>query len=108
MNDESAWLCGDVDWPKPKERMDEILRATGLNVYVGKYSVRIDDCSHFVFQEYGGDLGDPTIDADADSAEEMINDAKKVSEALANANVNHSFEIYDQDENLVETIKYPA
>ena len=39
--------------------MGEILRGAGLRVTVGKYSVRIDDCSHFIFQDYGGNLGDP-------------------------------------------------
>src|SRR5437667_12681139 len=78
-------------WPT-KERMGEILRGAGLRVTVGKYSVRIDDCSHFVFQDYGGDLGDPIIDADADSAAEMLRDSARISEALTGAGVVHRFE----------------
>jgi len=107
MNDNCAVLYGDVDWPKPKERMAEILRAGGLDVYVGQYSVRVNDCSYFVFQEYGGDLGDPCITADAETVDEMITDAKKISAALAAAGIRHSFEIYDHEGDLVETIKYP-
>lgn len=74
--------------------MAAILRDAGLHLYVGKYSIRVEDCSHFVFQQYGGDLGDPVIDADADSVEEMLRDATLVSRALANADVAHRFEIY--------------
>lgn len=75
--------------------MAEILREGGLRLQVGRYSVRVEDCSHFVFQEYGGDLGDPAIDADADTAEEMIRQGRLVSEALSRAGVRHRFEIYD-------------
>lgn len=52
--------------------MAEILREAGLRIYVGRYSIRVEDCSHFVFQEYGGDLGDPVIDAAAESAEDLL------------------------------------
>ncbi len=51
-----ADLSGELAiWPT-KEQMAAILRDSGLNIYVGRYSVRVEDCSHFVFQEYGGDL----------------------------------------------------
>ena len=87
-------------WPT-KERMGEVLRAAGLRVTVGVYSVRIDDCSHFVFQEYGGDLGEPVIDADADSVADMLRDAERVSSALALAGLVHSFEVYDEHDSVV-------
>jgi len=67
---------------------------------VGRYSVRVEDCSYFVFQEYGGDMGDPSIDADADTVEEMMREGQLVSEALARAGVRHRFEIYDDHDNL--------
>src|SRR5262245_18996844 len=86
-------------WP-PKERMVEILRDAGLHVTVGLYSIRVDDCSHFVFQEYGRDLGEPSVDADANSAAEMSRDAERVSVALSRAGVIHSFEVYDEDQAL--------
>jgi hypothetical protein len=96
----SARIAGEVaKWPT-KDRMAATLRDAGLSVYVGKYSVRIEDCSHFVFQEYGGDLGDPSIDADADSADVMIREGKIVSDALARAGVKHRFEIYDDSDKL--------
>lgn len=88
-----------MEWPT-KERMGEILRGAGLRVTVGKYSVRIDDCSHFVFQEYGGDLGEPVIDAGADSAAELLRDAERVSAALTGAGVVHRFEVYDEHDTL--------
>ncbi len=89
-------ICyGDVSqWPT-KDGMAAILRKAGFRVYVGRYSVRVEDCDHFIFQEYGGDLGDPCVEADADTVEEMMRDAKLVSDALARAGIVHRFEVYD-------------
>jgi hypothetical protein len=81
--------------------MAAILRAGGLRVGVGRYSIRVEDCSHFVFQEYGGDLGDPAIDADADTAADMIQDGGLVSDVLSRAGIKHRFEIYDECDTLV-------
>ncbi len=79
--------------------MAAILCAAGLRVHVGRYSIRVQDCSHFVFQEYGGDLGDPTVNADANTVEDMVREGGLVSDALAPAGVRHRFEIYnDRDE----------
>ena len=75
--------------------MAKVLRDAGLCVEVGRYSIRIQDCPHFVFQEYGQDLGDPTIDADAETVEELTKDAQRVSSALADARIKHRFEIYN-------------
>lgn len=101
MKDESCWIAGELaEWPT-KEGLAEILRAAGLTVYVGRYSIRIENCYHFTFQEYGGDLGDPCIDADASSLEEMMRDGALVSNVLAQANIRHRFEIYDVDQNLL-------
>jgi hypothetical protein len=94
----SARVAGQLDvWPT-KDRMAAILRANGLRVHVGRYSIRIEDCSHFVFQEYGGDLGDPAIDAD--TVTDMIREAGLVSGALSRADIKHRFEIYDDCDTL--------
>ncbi len=74
--------------------MVSILRDAGLQIHVGRYAIRVEDCSHFIFQEFGGDLGDPVIDADADTVDELIRDAKLVSDALSNGGVRHRFEVY--------------
>jgi hypothetical protein len=92
-------------WPD-KDGMAAILRNAGLKVHVGRYSIRVDDCSHFVFQEYGGDIGEPSIDADADSLDEMMRDAKLVSDALARAGITHRFELYDEADNMVGYLHY--
>src|SRR5260370_30997221 len=93
----SAYICGQLErWPS-MEHMAAILDKAVLHVVIGRYSSRVEDCSHFVFQEYGGDLGDPQIDADADTVEEMLREAKPVSDALAAARIKHRFEIYDDD-----------
>jgi hypothetical protein len=94
-----------VDWPS-KARMAEILRASGLAITVGTYSIRINDCEHFVFQEYGGDLGEPAIDADAESLEQMLIDAGRVSQALAAADVRHRFAIYDEADEMVRYLHH--
>lgn len=80
--------------------MAAILSDGGLHVYVGRYSIRIHDCSHFVFQEYGGDIGAPAIDADADTVEDMVREGRLVSDALARAGIRHYFGIYDDRDRL--------
>jgi hypothetical protein len=90
-----ALLAGELEsWPS-KEGMAAILRSAGLEVTVGMYSVRVEGHSHFKFQEYGGDLGDPVIDADAETVAELLATARLVSEALSRAGVVHRFELYD-------------
>jgi hypothetical protein len=86
--------------------MGEILREAGLRATVGRYSVRIDDCSHFVFQQYGGDLGLPVIDADANSGANMLRDAERVSGALGRAGVVHSFEVYNEQDAVIGYFHY--
>lgn len=99
-------LYGDLaPWPT-KASLIAILSDAGLRVHVGRFSVRVEDCDHFVFQEYGGDLGDPTIDADADTVEQMIAEGRLVSDALGRAGVRHRFEIYDEGHNLARYLHY--
>ncbi|MCB9946355.1 MAG: hypothetical protein H6842_00850 [Rhodospirillaceae bacterium] len=98
MKDECAYLAGQVaEWPA-KVRLAEILVEAGLRVQVGRYSVRVLNCEHFVFQELGGDRGDPQIEADALSVDELLRDGRLVSAALAAAGLRHRFEIYRGDE----------
>ena len=87
-------------WPT-KEQMAHFLRGAGLRVTIGKYSVRVDDCSQFSFEQYGGDLGAPSIDASADSEPDMLRDVERVSAALSRAGVVHSFTVYDENEKLI-------
>ncbi len=89
MDDTGAYLCGELScWPD-KTAMASILREAGLNIHVGRYSIRVEDCDNFAFQAYGGDLGDPQIEADADTEENMLRDAKQVSDVLGNAYLRH-------------------
>ena len=80
--------------------MAAILRSDGLAVTVGRYSVRVEGQPHFTFQEYGGDLGDPVIDADAASVAETTGDCPARVGALARAGVVHRFELYDDTHKL--------
>ncbi len=94
-------LYGQIDgWPT-KDRLASLLASAGFSVAIGRYSIRLNDCEHFVFQEYGGDLGEPRIDADASSLEKMLADAGRVSCALASADIRHRFELCDIREELV-------
>ena len=91
----SVYIAGELQaWPT-REQMATLLREAGLRVTVGRYSVRVDDCSHFVFQHYGGDLGHPSIDADAASSADLLRETGLVSAALARADLVHRFELYD-------------
>jgi hypothetical protein len=101
-----ARLAGQLAaWPSI-HRMAAILQDAGLDVQLGRYSIRILDCSHFVFHEYGGDLGEPVIDADADTLEELTRDARLVSDALTRAEIRHRFEIYAAADALSAYLHY--
>lgn len=65
---------------------------------IGRYSIRFEDLADFSFQEYGGDLGCPMIEADADTPEELYRNAERVSKILAAARLPHRFEIYTDGE----------
>ena len=106
MVDTTAIIAGELEeWPS-KERFCEILRDSVLRLNVGWYAIRIEDCSHFVFRECGGDLGDPVISADTDTAEELLREAKLVSDALAKACIRHRFEILDEVTDLAGYLHY--
>lgn len=94
-------LFGQLEvWPS-KSTMARLLSSAGFSVVVGRYSIRLEDCEHFVLQEYGGDLGEPQIDADAETLERMLEDANRVSRALTAADIRHRFELYDDRDALV-------
>lgn len=94
-------LSGQIDeWPT-KSEMALLLGEAGLDIYVGKYSIRINDCQHFILQQYGGDLGDPCFDADASDLGTMLDDSRLVSRVLASANLRHRFELYDEKDVFV-------
>ncbi|MBE7157693.1 MAG: hypothetical protein INR62_04540 [Rhodospirillales bacterium] len=100
------YIAGELQtWPARKQ-MATLLREAGLHVTVGRYSVRVDDCWHFVFQHYGGDLGHPSIDADAESLTELLREAGLVSAALAHADLVHRFELYDDLDVMVGYLHY--
>ena len=105
-----ATLAGEIEvWPS-KDELAHILVSAGLKIYVGRYSVRVEDCEYFSFEQYGGDLGDPIIAADAETVEGMLQDAQLVSNALGAADVRHRFEIYGPDRNLAAYLhhRWPA
>ena len=99
--DTSIRLYGKLDgWPS-KEEIAHLFESAGFSIVVGRYSLRLKDCEHFVFQEYGGDVGDPQFDADASSLERMLNDAGRVSSVFVAADIRHRFELYNDLDQLV-------
>lgn len=95
MHDKFATVAGELsNWPT-KERLAQLLIAAGHQIYVGRYSIRVEDCEHFSFEQFAGDLGEPCIVADAETTDQMVRDAQRVSHALAAANLRHRFEVYD-------------
>jgi hypothetical protein len=100
MEDIAALVHGEcAPWPS-RQTLVGCLRAAGLTVVEGKFSVRVSDCGHFVFQQYGGDIAEPRIDADADDTETMVREAALVSAALTAANIRHRFEVYGPGDDL--------
>jgi hypothetical protein len=93
----SYYVLGELDHGPDKSGMAEILRGAGLRIIVGRYSIRIENCSGFAFQVYGGDLGGPYIEAEAETLDELLYDAQVVSEALTRADVVHHFLIRQDD-----------
>jgi hypothetical protein len=80
--------------------MVTLLQRGGLKADEGRYSIHVRDCEHFLFQHYGGDISEPTIDADAETLERMLADAALVSRALTVARVKHRLEVYGPDNRL--------
>ena len=106
MSDTFAVLYGQCSpWPT-KEALVQLLKNARLRVSEGRYSVRVEDCSHFVFQHLGGDLSAPSIDADSDDAAVLAQDATLVSHALSAAGVKHRFEMYDQNNQLFARLHF--
>jgi len=100
MNEEYSVLSGEIEnWPS-KDEMCEILKAVNFSLNVGTYAIRIKDFEHFVFREFGGDLGSPCITADSESTEELVKQSCIVSKALAKADLRHRFEVYDGEDEL--------
>jgi hypothetical protein len=99
--DRAAVLYAELEhWPEQRQ-MASLLVDAGLKIKVGQYSIRVECESHFVFQHYGMDVSEPVIEADADSLEQLLMDAKMVSNALAHGGVRHRFEIYFHENKLV-------
>ena len=68
--------------------------------------MRVDACSHVVFAGYGGDLGQPRIDADAESLPDLLRQAGLVSAARARADLVHRCELYGEQGALVGYLHY--
>ena len=109
MTNTSSFLSGSLDpWPA-KETLRKLLQSNGLDIYLGKYSVRLmnlDSGSSFSFEHYGGDICDPTISAYSNSPENMLSVAQLVSNTLIKAKIKHRFEIYDYEDKMTSYLHH--
>lgn len=67
------------------------LRAQGLQVDQNTWCLRIRNCSYFKFEF---NANGAILEADEDTPEQMLRDARLVSEALQRAGFRHRFEVY--------------
>ncbi len=96
-----VYIAGELEsWPTMNE-MAALLRSAGLAVIEGRYSLRLADFDHFILQQYGGDIGDPHIDFEHYSLDDMLRDSGRVSKIFAAANLRHRFEIYDDADQMI-------
>ncbi len=102
----AAHIAGELSPWLGKLELARLLEDAGLVVTVGEYSIRVRNNSHFVFQNYGGDLGDPTIDASADTIESLTSDARTVSDVLSRAGIRHRLEVYDSNNELLDYLHH--
>ncbi len=108
MNNAISVCYGELaPWPA-KKLLVKALREAGLQIYVGRYSVRIENCQHFIFQEYGGDLGDPQLEAEADTVEKMERDVRLVASALEVAGIGYHFEVCNSGDEPVLSLDHEA
>ena len=106
MSNDFATLAGQLfTWPS-KDQLAHVLRSAGLSIYVGRHSIRVEDCAHFSFEQFDGGLCDPCIGADAKTTKKMTQDAQLVSDALATVGIRHRFEVYDGNNILVAYVHY--
>ena len=106
MEDNYSSLSGQLEkWPT-KSEMAELLISCGISVNVGKYAIRLQKFDHFVFQEYDFNGSMPSIDADAETKEQMLKEASQVSKCLSKAKLKHRFEVYDGNDEIVGYYHY--
>jgi len=103
MDGDGFWISGELEtWPS-KSKLAKILTNSGLEVYVGNYSIRVLDCECWSFESVESNAA--AINADTDTIERAIEDVRLVSNALAGANIRHRFEVWGDDK-LVEKALY--
>ena len=101
--DLSAVTYGQLGFRTAPADLASSLIANGVNAGWNKFCVDVTDCSHFKFQFNGGHAD---VDADADTLEEMVADAKLVSTALTAAGIQHRFEVHNHRDELITQFHY--
>ncbi|MEH6417069.1 hypothetical protein [Pseudomonas sp. CGJS7] len=94
-------------WPS-KQDMRRLLSAHGLEVTEGDYALNVwIEGRRFRFQLYGGDIGEPEVEADDHDWRRLLADAEHVSAALTAAGLSHRFEVWEKgDGNEVGSVHH--
>ena len=96
--DLSAVTYGQLGFRTAPADLASLLTEHGVNASWNKFCVEVNDCSHFKFEFTNGHAA---LDADADTLEQMIADARMVSDALTSAGIKHQFSVHDHHEELI-------
>lgn len=100
-----ATLRGELSpWPT-RDELVQALRAGGLSVLEGRCCVVVKDCEYFVFERYSPVCG-PYICADASDEGLLMDDARRVSTALAQHGIRHRFTVIGHEGALVEYLHH--
>jgi len=83
--------------------LGDALARQGLKVYVNRYSVRVSSCSHFILEVFAGNV---SLDADAETVAEAIDQARLVSTALVNEQIRHQFTVMDENDEEVASFGF--
>ena len=98
MNEEYPTMVGNIIGVKTPAAMANILAKHGINATYNEYCVRVIDFDYFKIEF---DKGISQVFSDADEPEELIAQARTISEALTSEKVQYEFEIYDSSGNTL-------
>jgi hypothetical protein len=100
------YAIGEIEnWPS-KIEMLSLLQKENLDFKEGHYSVWYsDEETNISFEEYGGDLGEPSFQAESTkSLKEFIQELEVISKVLTKNKIINSFEIYNGEEKFMCTL----
>ncbi|WP_196141211.1 hypothetical protein, partial [Aliikangiella sp. G2MR2-5] len=98
MNEDYPVLLGNIFGVKHPIDLERLLSKHGVHSESNQYSLRISEYDYFKVEF---DHGINQIFSDADTIEELINRARRISEILTLEQIQHGFEIYDDSGDIL-------